>query len=192
MPPVCQVRFSKRTASVPVMSGVTALGGSMAPTDSSVRRWLPGLAAVRRASLQADLANAQERNTRLAARVRQLERRLSGQLGEQGWSESGIGSPPDIDQLRRRIAMLEQELAEKRGEIEERSDEQEAARAANRELTRALNQPHPEGHEFARPDSTVPEVLADEPSAQSVGHAERGGGLAARRKARRRNRNSTR
>ncbi|MGW1754573.1 hypothetical protein [Streptomyces mirabilis] len=35
------------------------------------------LAAVSRASLQADLANALERNTRLAARVRQLEIRLS-------------------------------------------------------------------------------------------------------------------
>lgn len=99
------------------------------------------LAAVSRASLQADLANALERNTRLAARVRQLERRLSAQLGEQAWSESGLGALPDVDQLQRRIAMLEQELAEKRGEIEERSEELEAARAANRELTRALNQP---------------------------------------------------
>ncbi|MFI1311069.1 hypothetical protein ACH4TS_12995 [Streptomyces albidoflavus] len=41
------------------------------------------LAAVSRASLQSDLANALERNTRLAARVRQLEKRLSEQLGEQ-------------------------------------------------------------------------------------------------------------
>lgn len=47
--------------------------------------------AVTRASLQADLANALERNTRLAARVRQLEKRLSAQLGKQAWSESGPG-----------------------------------------------------------------------------------------------------
>jgi hypothetical protein len=100
------------------------------------------LAAVSRASLQADLANALERNTRLAARVRQLEKRLSEQLGEQAWHESGLGASPDIDQLQRHVVMLEQELAEKRGELEERTEELEAARTANRELTRALNQPH--------------------------------------------------
>ncbi|GGZ93265.1 DUF6262 family protein [Streptomyces bluensis] len=100
------------------------------------------LAAVSRASLQADLANALERNTRLATRVRQLETRLSEQLGEQAWSESGLGVAPNIDQLQRRIASLEQELAQKRGELEERTEELEAARAANRELTRVLNQPH--------------------------------------------------
>lgn len=37
--------------------------------------------------------------------------------------------------------MLEQELAEKQGELEERTEELEAARAANRELTRLMNQP---------------------------------------------------
>ncbi|MGX1886825.1 DUF6262 family protein [Streptomyces sp. NPDC055287] len=103
------------------------------------------LASVSRASLQADLANALERNTRLAARVRQLEKRLSEQLGEQAWNESGLGAPADIDQLQRRISMLEQELAEKSGELEERTEELEAARAANRELTRAVNQSHSSG-----------------------------------------------
>jgi hypothetical protein len=48
--------------------------------------------------------------------------------------------PPDIDELQQRIVMLEQELAEKSGELEDRTEELEAARAANRELTRALNQ----------------------------------------------------
>lgn len=38
--------------------------------------------------------------------------------------------------------MLEQELAEKQGELEEGTEELEAARAANRGLPRALNQPH--------------------------------------------------
>ncbi|MEU1036497.1 hypothetical protein ABZ402_49455 [Streptomyces mirabilis] len=91
------------------------------------------LAAVSRTSLQADLANALERNTRLDVRV---QKRLSEQLGEQAWRESGLGSPPDIDQLRRHIAMLEQELVEKNRELEDRTEELEAARAANRELTR--------------------------------------------------------
>ncbi|MFE9445985.1 hypothetical protein ACFYO2_45375 [Streptomyces sp. NPDC006602] len=36
---------------------------------------------VSRASLQTDLANALERNNRLAARVRQLEKRLSQSFG---------------------------------------------------------------------------------------------------------------
>ncbi|MDW6066410.1 DUF6262 family protein [Streptomyces sp. FXJ1.4098] len=98
------------------------------------------IAAVSRASLQADLANALERNKRLATRVRQLEKRLSQALGEAAWAESGLGSPADIDQLQRRITMLEQNLADIQGQLDERADELEAARAANRELTRALNQ----------------------------------------------------
>ena len=98
------------------------------------------MAAVSRASLQADLANALEANKRLTAQIRQLEKRLSSQLGESVWAESGLGAPADIDQLQRRVALLEQELADNRGELDERTEELDAARAANRELTRALNQ----------------------------------------------------
>jgi chromosome segregation ATPase len=98
------------------------------------------IAAVSRASLQADLANALERNKRLATRVRQLEKRLSQALGEAAWAESGLGAPADTDQLQQRITMLEQNLTDIQGQLDERDDELEAARAANRELTRALNQ----------------------------------------------------
>ncbi|MFF7882524.1 DUF6262 family protein [Streptomyces sp. NPDC020794] len=98
------------------------------------------IAAVSRASLQTDLANALERNKRLATQVRQLEKRLSEALGEAAWAESGLGAPADTDQLQRRITMLEQNLADIQGQLDERDDELEAARAANRELTRALNQ----------------------------------------------------
>jgi len=98
------------------------------------------IAAVSRASLQADLANALERNKRLAARVRQLEKRLSQALGEAAWAESGLGAPADTDQLQQRITMLEQNLADVQGQLDERDDELEAARAATRELTRAVNQ----------------------------------------------------
>lgn len=45
---------------------------------------------VSRASLQADLANAQGQATRQAARIRQLETKLSQLLGEQAWRESGL------------------------------------------------------------------------------------------------------
>src|SRR5205814_1528147 len=59
--------------------------------------------AVSRASLQADLLNAQQRAARMAARVQQLEKRLSEALGEQAWRQSGLGAPDDIDALNQRI-----------------------------------------------------------------------------------------
>jgi Family of unknown function (DUF6262) len=58
-------------------------------------------AAVTRASLQADLLAVHERSARLAARIRQLEHRLSDALGEQVWRESGLGQPDDIGQPHR-------------------------------------------------------------------------------------------
>lgn len=59
------------------------------------------------------------------------------------WADSGLGAPTDVDQLQGRIAMLEQELAEVRNDLGERTEELAAARGANRELTRALNQLQP-------------------------------------------------
>ncbi|WP_079408210.1 hypothetical protein [Streptomyces sp. 3211] len=99
------------------------------------------IAAVGRASLQTDLSNALEADKRLTARIRQLERRLSSQLGESVWAEAGLGSPVDIDQLQRQIALLEQNLAETKSELDERTEGLDAARAANRELTRSVNRP---------------------------------------------------
>lgn len=93
-----------------------------------------------RASLQADLANAQDRNVRLTARVRQLEDRLSELLGDQAWKESGLGVAADIEELQRQIVQLEQTNVDHTGQLEDRQAELDAARAANRELTRALNQ----------------------------------------------------
>lgn len=67
-----------------------------------------GAAPVSRASLQADLANAQARNTRLVTCVQQLEKRLSEALGGQVWRESGLGAPTDVEELQRTITRLEQ------------------------------------------------------------------------------------
>jgi hypothetical protein len=53
-------------------------------------------AVVSHAALQADLADAHDRSHRLAARVRQLETRLSQLLGEQAWRVSGLGAAADI------------------------------------------------------------------------------------------------
>ncbi|WP_409468351.1 DUF6262 family protein [Streptomyces sp. HC307] len=99
-----------------------------------------GGSPVSRASLQADLANAQARNTRLAARIQQLEKRLSQALGAQAWQESGLGAPADIDELQRKITRLEQHNVELTSALEEARSDLDAAREANRDLTRALNQ----------------------------------------------------
>ncbi|GHE69672.1 hypothetical protein [Streptomyces capitiformicae] len=87
----------------------------------------------------ASLVVALERNRRLTARGRQLEKRLSETLGETAGKESGLGASADIDELQRRITLLEQHLADIKGQLDERTEELDAARAANRELTRALN-----------------------------------------------------
>ncbi|CAL9590997.1 hypothetical protein SUDANB105_05223 [Streptomyces sp. enrichment culture] len=98
----------------------------------------PGTAT--RASLQADLANANARAARLSARVQHLENRLSRRLGNQAWHESGLGSPADTEELQQTIIQLEQRTVDLTTALEEREAELEAAREANRQLTRALNQ----------------------------------------------------
>jgi chromosome segregation ATPase len=95
--------------------------------------------AVSRASLQADLLNAQQRFTRLNSRVQQLEKRLSTVLGEQAWNETGLGAPDNIDQLKQQIVQLEQRIIDQRLQHEEHTQDLDAARAANRELMTQLN-----------------------------------------------------
>lgn len=104
----------------------------------------PGVGpAVSRASLQTDLLNAHERAARFAARVHQLEKRLSEALGEQAWHDSGLGAPDNIDQLNQRIVTLEQHTIDLRLQLEERDQDLAGARAANRELMTRLNAPRP-------------------------------------------------
>ncbi len=95
--------------------------------------------AASRTSLQADLAAAHERAARLASRVQRLERRLSQDLGEQAWRESGLGAPQDLDELHQRITMLEQQNADLRLQLEQAHQDLDASRAANRELMTRLN-----------------------------------------------------
>ena len=94
---------------------------------------------VSRASLQTDLLAAQQRGARMAARVQQLQTRLSELLGEQAWRQSGLGAPDDIDQLKQQITHLEQHVVDVRLQLEERDQELLAARTANRELITQLN-----------------------------------------------------
>lgn len=92
-----------------------------------------------RASLQADLLAAHERATRLATHIQRLERRLSEALGEHAWRESGLGAPSDLDELHQRITQLEQQTVDLRLQLEERDQDLDAARAANRDLMTRLN-----------------------------------------------------
>ena len=95
--------------------------------------------AVTRASLQADLLAAHERSARLAARVRQLEHRLSDALGEQVWRESGLGQPDELGLLKQQVTHLAEENPQLRGSLTERDQDLAAARTASRELMSRLN-----------------------------------------------------
>jgi hypothetical protein len=58
---------------------------------------------------------------------------------QQAWRESGLGAPIDIDQLQHRVTQLEQLVSELRGQLNDREQELDAARAANRELIINVN-----------------------------------------------------
>jgi BMFP domain-containing protein YqiC len=87
----------------------------------------------------ADLLAAQQRNVRLAARIQQLETRLSQLLGEHTWRSSGLGAPDDLDHLKQRIVMLEQQVIDLQLQLDEREQDLDAARATNRALMAQLN-----------------------------------------------------
>ena len=122
-------------------TGTATCSGSSTPWKHSRPDTAGTGPAVSRASLQADLLAARERAARLAARVRQLEGRLSQMLGQQAWHESGLGAPADIDALQQKITHLEQQAIDLRLQLEERDQDLNAARAANRELMTQINTP---------------------------------------------------
>lgn len=70
-----------------------------------------------------------------AAAQPQPHARLSEVLGAEVFHASGIGHSSETGQLQARIAELEQHLLDLRRELEERTDELDAARAANQDLT---------------------------------------------------------
>src|SRR5215470_6613590 len=103
--------------------------------------------------------HAQGQIARQAARIRQLEAKLSQMLGDQAWRESGLGAPEDIDKLERRITELEQHVVELTRQLEERGEELDAARAANREMITQFNAvPRRNGRPGARRDGHPPAV----------------------------------
>ncbi|MET8102172.1 hypothetical protein ABZV29_37945 [Streptomyces sp. NPDC005236] len=60
-------------------------------------------------------------------------------MGCEAWRASGIAAPTDVAELQARITYLEQHAVDLARSLEERQAELDAARAANRDLTRALN-----------------------------------------------------
>ncbi|GGV03948.1 hypothetical protein GCM10010211_83990 [Streptomyces albospinus] len=66
-------------------------------------------------------------------------------LGERVWAESGIGAPTDVEELRCRITTLEQQVVNLTDWLEERDQDLDADRVADREPMSRLNAPRP-GH----------------------------------------------
>lgn len=105
----------------------TAPAGSTASTAASKQ------------SLLADLANLREQNQRLRRQNTDLTARLSEVLGEELFRASGIGRTDETETLRTRTGQLEQQVLDLRQELEERTDDLSAARAANRDLMTLAN-----------------------------------------------------
>jgi hypothetical protein len=99
----------------------------------------PASATVSRQSLLADLANLQEQNQRLRRQNLSLTTRLSEILGEEVFRAGGIGRTGETEALRARVSQLEQQLLDLRQELEERTGDLNASRAANRDLMALAN-----------------------------------------------------
>jgi chromosome segregation ATPase len=99
----------------------------------------PASAAASRQSLLADLANLHEQNQRLRRQNLSLTTRLSEVLGAEVFRASGIGHHDETGQLRTRITELEQTVLDLRQQLQERADELDAARSANRDLMAFAN-----------------------------------------------------
>jgi cell division protein FtsB len=100
---------------------------------------MPRTTQVSRQSLLADLANLRAHNERLRRQVTRLSRRLSEALGEEVFRASGLDGPEDTEELRRRVGDLEQTVLDLRQQLEERTEELDAARTTNRELMAEVN-----------------------------------------------------
>ena len=99
----------------------------------------PASTTASRKSLLADLANLREQSQRLRKQNTDLTARLSEVLGAEVFRASGIGRTDDTEALRTRVGQLEQQVLDLRHELEERTDDLDAARAANRDLMTLAN-----------------------------------------------------
>lgn len=115
------------------------------------RAWqLPARSLLTQQSLHAELANTKEQARQLTEEVTVLRQRLARQLGADADLARGNTTRPMLDQLEERSAELEadnhtlrQRVAQLQGELSERTDTLDAARAMNRELMNELNRDAP-------------------------------------------------
>lgn len=107
-------------------------------TSSTITAQIDPDERVSTASLRAELAHTRERAQRAEARVRELERRLSRNLGERAW-EAAAGESRDAPNVPPRDDGLERKARELTEALDERDGELRAARQANRELMAQLN-----------------------------------------------------
>lgn len=112
-------------------SQILALGAEPEPHPPST--------CISRRSLLADLANLRAHNERLRHQNAKLSERLSELLGEQVFGAAGLTRTDETSTLRNRVAELEQQLLDRRQDLQDRDDELAAARAANRDLITTLN-----------------------------------------------------
>ena len=99
-------------------------------------------AQVTGASLRADVENTKAENQRLRERVRVLEARFSGALGQEVAGElAGKGIRVIDVMLRDEMAGLQAKIDELTGELARRDDDLDGARQANRDLMAELNRP---------------------------------------------------
>jgi len=90
----------------------------------------PASTTATRQSLLADLANLQEQNQRLRRQNLSLE---------EVFRAGGIGRTGETEALRARVSQLEQQLLDLRQELEDRTGDLNASRAANRDLMALAN-----------------------------------------------------
>jgi len=117
------------------------------------RAWqLPARSLLTEQSLHAELANTKEQARQLTEEVTVLRQRLARQLGANADLARGQAMRPMLEQLEERSAEVEadnhtlrQRVTQLEGELSERTDTLDAARAMNRELMNELNRGAP-GH----------------------------------------------
>ena len=107
-----------------------------------LRAWKIGGPMVSRALLQAELANAnaQGQISRQATRIPTAGKETFPAARRTSLARvRARARPDDIDRLRRRITELDQTVVDLTRQLEERGEELDAARAANREMITYLN-----------------------------------------------------
>jgi len=115
------------------------------------RAWqLPARSLLTEQSLHAELANTKEQARQLTEEVTVLRQRLARQLGADADLARGQAMRPMLEQLEERSAEVEadnhtlrQRVTQLEGELSERTDTLDAARAMNRELMNELNRGAP-------------------------------------------------